>query len=41
MLESAKEAVKFAAGNSRKDLDEDRKLLLAIIKSIEIIAKPG
>ena len=39
MLESAKEAVKFAAGNSRKDLDEDRKLLLAIIKSIEIIGE--
>jgi hypothetical protein len=41
MLESAKEAVKFAAGNSRKDLDEDRKLLLAIIKSIEIIGDSG
>jgi uncharacterized protein with HEPN domain len=39
MLDSAKEAVKFAAGNSRKDLDEDRKLLLAIIKSIEIIGE--
>jgi uncharacterized protein with HEPN domain len=39
MLDSAKEAVKFAAGNSRKDLDEDRKLLLAILKSIEIVGE--
>jgi uncharacterized protein with HEPN domain len=39
MLDSAKEAVEFAAGNSREDLDEDRKLLLAIIKSIEIIGE--
>ena len=38
-LASAKEAVRFAAGSSRQDLDEDRKLLLAIIKSIEIIGE--
>ena len=35
MLDSAKEAVAFAAGKSRKDLDDDRKLSLATIKSIE------
>jgi uncharacterized protein with HEPN domain len=39
MLEAAKEAVEFATGNSRKDLDVDRKLSLAIIKSIEIIGE--
>ena len=39
MLDSAKEAVEFAAGKSRTDLDDDRKLSLAIIKSIEIIGE--
>lgn len=39
MLDSAKEAVEFATGKSRKDLDDDRKLSLAIIKSIEIIGE--
>jgi len=40
MLDSAEEAVEFAVGKSRNDLDDDRKLLLAIIKSIEIMARP-
>jgi uncharacterized protein with HEPN domain len=31
MLDSAEEAVEFAVGKSRNDLDDDRKLLLAII----------
>ncbi len=39
MLDAAKEAVGFAVGKSRKDLDVDRKLTLAIIKSIEIIGE--
>jgi uncharacterized protein with HEPN domain len=39
MLDAAKEGVEFAAGKSRKDLDGDRKLTLAIIKSIEIIGE--
>ena len=39
MLDSAEEAVEFAVGKSRNDLDDDRKLLLAIIKSIEIIGE--
>ena len=39
MLDSAKEAVEFATGKSRTDLDDDRKLSLAIIKSIEIIGE--
>ena len=37
MLDAAKEGVEFTVGKSRKDLDGDRKLTLAIIKSIEII----
>ena len=41
MLDAAKEAVKFAAGKSRKDLDNDRMLTLAITKSIEIIGEAG
>ena len=39
MLDSAREAVEFATGKSRKNLDDDRKLSLAIIKSIEIIGE--
>ena len=39
MLDSAREAVDFAAGKSRSDLDDDRMLSLAIIKSIEIIGE--
>lgn len=39
MLDSAEEATEFAAGKSRKDFDDNRKLLLAIIKSIEIIGE--
>ena len=39
MLDAAKEAVKFAPGKSRKDLDNDRMLTLAITKSIEIIGE--
>jgi len=39
MLDSAEEAIEFAAGKSRNDFDDNRKLLLAIIKSIEIIGE--
>jgi uncharacterized protein with HEPN domain len=39
MLDSAEEAIEFAAGKSRKDFDDNRQLLLAIIKSIEIIGE--
>lgn len=39
MLDAAKETVGFATGKSRKDLDDDRQLSLAIIKSIEIIGE--
>jgi len=39
MLDSAREAAEFADGKLRSDLDDDRMLLLAIIKSIEIIGE--
>ena len=39
MLDAAQEAVEFAVGKSRKHLDGDRKLTLAIIKAIEIIGE--
>lgn len=39
MLDAASEAVAFAAGKSRSDLDEDRMLALSIVKSIEIIGE--
>ena len=39
MLDSAREAVDFATGKSRSDLDDDRMLSLAIMKSIEIIGE--
>lgn len=39
MLTAAKEAIEFAAGKTRKDLEKDRLHLLAIIKSVEIIGE--
>ena len=39
MLDAAQEAITFATGKTRKDLDIDRILALAIIKSIEIIGE--
>jgi len=39
MLAASKEATEFASGKSRKDLEKDRILTLAIIKSIEIIGE--
>ena len=39
MLDAAKEAIEFAAGKSRRDLDNNRMLTLAITKSIEIIGE--
>jgi uncharacterized protein with HEPN domain len=44
MLDAAREALAFAHGRSRTDLDRDRMLVLALVKSIEIIgeaALPG
>ncbi|MFA5771844.1 MAG: HepT-like ribonuclease domain-containing protein [Thermoplasmata archaeon] len=39
MLDAAKEAMLFAKNKKRKDLDNDRMLVLSVIKSIEIIGE--
>jgi len=39
MLAAAKEAMEFAAGKTRMDLEKDRLHMLAIIKSIEMIGE--
>jgi len=39
MLDSAKDAVGFISKRKREDLDNDRMLLLSIVKSIEIIGE--
>lgn len=39
MIEAAREAMEFAEGKSRGNLDEDRLLELALIKEIEIIGE--
>ena len=39
MLDAAKEALGFAVGRSRADLDRDRMLTLSLIKLIEIISE--
>ena len=39
MLDSAEEAVSFAVGKRREDLDADRMLALALVKSIEIVGE--
>ena len=41
MLDAADEATVFAANRGRKDLEEDRMLTLALIRSIEIIGEAG
>ena len=37
MLDAAREALAFAADKHREDLNSDRKLVLALVKDIEII----
>lgn len=39
MLDAARDAVGFAEGLERKDLFQDRKLALAIVKCIEIVGE--
>jgi len=39
MLDAAKEAVSFVRKKSRGSLDKDRKLVLALVKAIEIIGE--
>jgi uncharacterized protein with HEPN domain len=39
MLDAAREAVGFARGQTRANLNDDRKLVLALVKDIEIIGE--
>ena len=39
MRDAANEALKFAAGKARADLDNDRMLVLAILRDLEIIGE--
>jgi uncharacterized protein with HEPN domain len=39
MLDAAREARSFAKDKTRRDLDEDRMLVLALVKGIEIIGE--
>lgn len=39
MLDAAREAVSFSAQSSRKDLDDDRMLVLAVLKDLEILGE--
>lgn len=39
MLDAARDALSFAEGRTRADLDEDRQLVLAIVKCVEIIGE--
>ena len=39
MLDAAREAVSFAIGHSRGDLDTDRQLVLSLVKAIEIVGE--
>jgi uncharacterized protein with HEPN domain len=39
MLDAAHEAIQFASGHTRADLDHDRMLVLSLVKAIEIIGE--
>lgn len=39
MLDAAREAVAFAEGRCRRDLDEDRMLANAVVRSIEVVGE--
>ena len=39
MLDAALDALAFAEGRSRKDLDRDRQLVMAVVKCVEIIGE--
>ncbi len=41
MLDAAREATMFVAGRDRDELDTNRMLLLALVKSIEILGEAG
>jgi uncharacterized protein with HEPN domain len=39
MLDAAREAIGFARGRTRADLDQDRMLVLSLVKDIEIVGE--
>lgn len=39
MRDAAREALSFASGRTRDDLETDRQLLLAIVKDVEIVGE--
>ena len=39
MIDASKEAISFAQGKQRGDLDKDRKLVLAIVRLVQIIGE--
>ena len=39
MLDAAREALSFARNRTRKDLNDNRMLVLSIVKSVEIIGE--
>jgi uncharacterized protein with HEPN domain len=39
MLDATQEAISFASGKMREDLDNDRMLVLSLVKEIEIIGE--
>jgi uncharacterized protein with HEPN domain len=39
MLDAAREAIEFTQGRTRADLNSDRKLVLALVKDVEIIGE--
>lgn len=39
MLDAAREAIAFARGRTRMDLDVDRMLVLSLVKAIEIVGE--
>ncbi len=39
MIEAAREAVSFAHGRVREELETDRQLLLSLVKGIEIVGE--
>jgi uncharacterized protein with HEPN domain len=39
MLDHAREAVAMAAGKTRRDLDTDRKLNLALVRLLEVVGE--
>ena len=39
MLNAAREAVSFTRGRARADLDDDRQLVLALVKDVEIVGE--